>query len=160
MDDINAKASARVLTFGHSDHPMTTFIDLLHRYDVATVVDIRSVPASGRYPHFAKKALQESIQENGLEYIWLGTTVGGKLDADESGAYWVSREGVDAISRMIDKFQTAWQDEPDDVFCLLCSEASWRECHRKWLADQLVLRGIEVQHISHDGTLENHDPRN
>ena len=39
----------------------------------------------------------------------------------------------------------------------MCSESVWWRCHRRLLADHLVLvRGIEVLHLMHDGRLTSH----
>jgi uncharacterized protein (DUF488 family) len=40
---------------------------------------------------------------------------------------------------------------------VICSEARWRGCHRRLIADAaLVLHGAEVLHLGHDGSLEAH----
>jgi len=41
----------------------------------------------------------------------------------------------------------------------MCSESVWWRCHRRLLADYLVLvRGINVVHLMHDGRLTPHAP--
>jgi uncharacterized protein (DUF488 family) len=46
--------------------------------------------------------------------------------------------------------------EPSAV---MCSESVWWRCHRRLLADHLVLvRGVEVSHLMHDGRLTAHLP--
>jgi uncharacterized protein (DUF488 family) len=41
----------------------------------------------------------------------------------------------------------------------MCSESVWWRCHRRLLADYLVLvRGIKVVHLMHDGRLTPHMP--
>jgi uncharacterized protein (DUF488 family) len=42
---------------------------------------------------------------------------------------------------------------------VMCAESVWWRCHRKMIADFLmVARGVEVQHLMHDGTLRAHPP--
>ena len=42
---------------------------------------------------------------------------------------------------------------------VLCSEADWRHCHRRMLADFVVLaRGVAVVHLLSDGRIEEHVP--
>ena len=42
---------------------------------------------------------------------------------------------------------------------MMCSESVWWRCHRRLLADYLVLvRGVDVGHLMHDGRLTPHAP--
>jgi uncharacterized protein (DUF488 family) len=46
-----------------------------------------------------------------------------------------------------------------DGRAVMCSESLWWRCHRRLLADHLVLvRGVEVLHLMHDGRLAPHVP--
>ena len=46
-----------------------------------------------------------------------------------------------------------------ELTAVMCSESVWWRCHRRLLADHLVLvRGIEVLHLMHDGRLTRHVP--
>jgi uncharacterized protein (DUF488 family) len=41
----------------------------------------------------------------------------------------------------------------------MCAESVWWRCHRRMLADYLVLvRDVPVRHLFHDGRLEAHRP--
>ena len=47
----------------------------------------------------------------------------------------------------------------DELTAVMCSESVWWRCHRRLLADHLVLvRGVTVVHLMHDGRLTPHDP--
>ena len=37
--------------------------------------------------------------------------------------------------------------EGEERVCLMCSEAVWWRCHRRMIADALVVRGFSVEHI-------------
>lgn len=42
---------------------------------------------------------------------------------------------------------------------LMCSETVWWRCHRRLISDALVLlHGVEVRHLMHDGKLRPHLP--
>jgi uncharacterized protein (DUF488 family) len=42
---------------------------------------------------------------------------------------------------------------------VMCAESVWWRCHRKMIADFLVLaREVQVLHLMHDGTLRPHRP--
>ena len=46
-----------------------------------------------------------------------------------------------------------------EATAVMCSESVWWRCHRRLLADHLVLvRGIKVVHLMHDGHLTPHMP--
>jgi uncharacterized protein (DUF488 family) len=37
--------------------------------------------------------------------------------------------------------------EGETRVCLMCSEAVWWRCHRRMIADALVVRGFSVEHV-------------
>jgi uncharacterized protein (DUF488 family) len=39
----------------------------------------------------------------------------------------------------------------------MCAEGNWWQCHRRLIADALVVRGHDVQHIGRDGKLVTHE---
>ena len=47
----------------------------------------------------------------------------------------------------------------DQRVAVLCAESVWWRCHRRLLADHLVLiEGVRVAHLFHDGRMVEHDP--
>jgi uncharacterized protein (DUF488 family) len=60
-----------------------------------------------------------------------------------------SVEFRDVLTRLI---ETA-RDTPTAV---MCAESLWRRCHRRMLADALIARGCDVQHIGEGGRLQPH----
>ena len=69
-----------VLTVGHSNHPLETFVALLQRHGVTTLADVRSAPYSRFNPQFNRKALEGSLETIGIEYVFLGRALGGRPD--------------------------------------------------------------------------------
>ena len=67
-----------VLTIGHSNHEAATFLTLLREHGVNVVVDVRSAPYSRYLPHFNKEHLEETLQEAGIGYAFLGKELGGQ----------------------------------------------------------------------------------
>ena len=46
-----------------------------------------------------------------------------------------------------------------DTTAVMCSESVWWRCHRRIVADAaLLLRKVEVAHLSHDGKTTPHEP--
>jgi uncharacterized protein (DUF488 family) len=51
------------------------------------------------------------------------------------------------------------QEAATATVALMCSESVWWRCHRRLLADHLVLvRDVEVLHLMHDGRHTPHQP--
>ena len=47
----------------------------------------------------------------------------------------------------------------DELTTVMCAESLWWHCHRKLIADFLVLvRGVAVRHLMHNGSLPEHRP--
>ncbi len=47
----------------------------------------------------------------------------------------------------------------DTRVAIMCSEAVWWRCHRRLISDAaLLLHGVDVKHLMHDGRLRPHIP--
>lgn len=141
-------------SIGHSNAGLTAFLDLLRRYKIAVLVDARSQPYSRYNPHFSRESLKQSVNEYGIEYVYLGDGIGGKPEAREfyfpngkvnfealahSPIY---LSGIEQLSKLAEQRTVAF----------MCAEADYKHCHRYWLITRtLVERGIEVRHILHTG---------
>ena len=67
-----------ILTVGHSDHSLKRFIDLLKRHGVTAVADVRSSPFSRLHNQFNREPLRESLNEQGIGYVFLGHELGAR----------------------------------------------------------------------------------
>lgn len=151
-----------IWTIGHSTHSLDAFVALLLVHEIAGVVDVRTVPRSRRWPHFNSDALAGNLPERGLAYTHL-PPLGGwrRADADSSNAGWRNRsfrgyadyamgqefaDGLTALRAIAVERRSA----------IMCSEALWWRCHRRLIADRLLVAGDTVSHISSDGRLSAH----
>lgn len=127
---------------------------LLKQHRVDLVVDVRTLPASRRMPHFAKSALERSLPEHGVAYLHM-RELGGlrkpKPDSINTGWRNVSFRGYadymqrDDFWNAIDRLQSL---AATHRLAIMCAEAvPWR-CHRSLIADALTVRGVEVEHIT------------
>ena len=140
-------------TIGHSTRTIEEFIDLLRRYQIAILVDIRRFPGSRRLPHFGKAALCEAMGAAGIRYehlvelggrrpvqrdshnvAWRNASFRGYADYMESQPF---RDAIDSLLAIARAGRTA----------IMCSEAVWWRCHRSMIADYLKARGVHVFHI-------------
>jgi uncharacterized protein (DUF488 family) len=73
----------RVLTIGHSNHPIERFLELLKAHAIQVVVDSRSQPYSEYASQFDQKVLKKTLLDEGFRYVFLGRELGGRPDGDE-----------------------------------------------------------------------------
>ena len=142
-----------LLSIGHSNHEIATFLGLLSKHHVEVLVDIRSYPYSQYSSQFDKPALEKSLAGIMVRYLHI-PELGGRPDGTEFydpgghvlyGAYAKTdkfKRGLDRLRKGIAKFKVA----------LMCSEEDPTACHRRLLVGRvLVEEGIEVVHIRGDG---------
>ena len=143
----------KIYTIGHSNLSFEQFLELLKRYGIEAVADVRSRPASIHARWSAKKKLEQSLKENGMEYFYFGNELGGLPFERIADFYERERSPlfVVGIQRLIDaasKKKTA----------VMCSEARPERCHRKHIIGRhLVNRGWEVLHILRTGETESQE---
>jgi uncharacterized protein (DUF488 family) len=142
-----------VLTVGHSTHPLREFIGLLQAHGVSGIIDIRSIPRSRHNPHFDAKALPLPLHAAGIAYRHmpglggLRRSIPGSINTGWRNAsfrgfadYMQTPEFERALLKLIEITGSG-------RWALMCAEAlPWR-CHRSLVADALVARGINVEHI-------------
>ena len=146
-----------VFTIGHSTRSLDELTGLLQHHRVSHLIDVRTVPASRRMPHFAKAALERSLPQRGLSYLHM-PELGGlrkpKPDSINIGWRNASFRGY-ADYMQTDEFRNGINQlislAGDRQIAIMCAEAvPWR-CHRSMIADALVVRDVEVRHIT-DGS--------
>lgn len=141
-------------TIGHSNHAIGCFLDLLGRFGVRRLVDVRSHPTSRWAPQFRKRPLARALEQTGIDYVFLGESLGGRpageafYDADGRVDYARRArapdflQGVEALVRLAAERPTV----------MLCAEEDPTRCHRRALiTPALVARGLQVVHIRGDG---------
>lgn len=158
-----------LLTFGHGTADEDTILALLQDAGVGTVVDVRRFPGSRRHPHVARTALEQWLPEAGIAYRW-EPRLGGRrhVPADERALerdpWWrVAAFRAYAAHTRSAEFGAAMRDLTEGLtrsrHVVMCSESLWWRCHRRLVADAAVLLyGVVVRHLAHDGKLTEHLP--
>lgn len=145
-----------VLTIGHSNHSLETFVALLKRHQVTAVVDVRSVPFSRFSPQFNKESLERSLRQQQIQYVFLGRELGAR--SDDPTCYVDGRVRYDLLARtevFAAGIERVIHGAERYRLALMCAEREPLECHRTLLvARALEKRGLQVAHILSDGTLE------
>ncbi len=161
-----------LLTFGHGTLDEDALVATLRDAGVGLVVDVRRFPGSRRHPHVARDALAGSLPAAGVAYRWEGR-LGGRRSVrgtDAVDTWWqVEAFRAYAAHTRSAEFRAGMADLLDAVAAatdagrgrvtVMCSESVWWRCHRRLVADVAVLlHGVDVQHLGHDGRLRPHPP--
>ncbi len=147
---------ATVFTIGHSNHSSERFVELLRAHRVTAVCDVRSRPFSAYNPQFNKDILRRTLGKADIEYVFVGEELGAR--SSDPGCY---EDGQVVYARLAatDMFQSGIDRVCEGAqryrVALMCAEKDPAECHRSILvAKALVERGVPVEHIGADGSLE------
>lgn len=154
---------APIRTIGHGTLSAAAFSDLVTAAGIEAVLDVRRYPGSRRHPHFQNEAMATWLAAAGTEYRWL-PTLGGRRKPNPGSANTGLRNlqfraYADYMAQ--DEFGEGVQDlvatAAERPVAVMCSEAVWWRCHRRLLADHLMLvEGRAVEHLFHDGHLADH----
>jgi len=152
----------RVLTIGHSTHPIEKFVAILKAHGVEQLVDVRTIPKSRHNPQFNSGTLNPSLQDAGIAYFhmpglgglrhprkdsintgWKNASFRGYADYMQTPAF---DESLAELIEIASRGQTG----------IMCAESvPWR-CHRSLIADALTARGIEVEDILSESSRKPH----
>lgn len=128
-----------IYTIGHSTRTLDEFLDILRGWQINLLVDVRRFPTSSRHPHFNRDSLEVSLPENGIQYLWLGDLLGG-----------FRRGGYENFTKT-ETFQQGLQRiitlSESSVLAIMCAEALWFRCHRRFIANALCEQDVRVIHI-------------
>jgi uncharacterized protein (DUF488 family) len=157
-------------TIGHSNHPLDYFLGLLMDHGIRLLADVRSTPYSRYNPQYNRKALQQSLQTQGVDYTYLGDTLGGRPTDPACYVYHTVPTRSSDFLHEVDYptvMQQAWfiqgihnllEMAGRQPTCILCSEKDPTRCHRHLLIARYLLAKhpkMTIWHILPDSSLIN-----
>ena len=147
-----------LFTIGHSNIPIDRFVALLQQAEVTAVADVRSVPASRRFPWFSKNNLAKRLAGDGIDYTLMGDMLGGRpRDARLYRNGVADYEAMASEPHYLEGLARLTAQAQCSRICLMCAEREPLECHRCLLvARSLAEGGFMIGHILHDGRVEPH----
>lgn len=155
----------RLTTVGHGTLEADAFVSLLGGAHLDQVVDVRSYPGSRRNPQYGREEMEQWLGAAGLRYGWIPGLGGRRRPVPGSLHIALRHEAFRAYADHMDTptFRAGLDElaglAGGDKTVVMCSESVWWRCHRRLLADHLVLvEGVEVVHLMHDGRLIPHSP--
>jgi uncharacterized protein (DUF488 family) len=143
-------------TVGHSTRSVGEFIELLTASEIGLVVDVRSVPRSRTNPQYNLETLPKSLLEFQIAYEHMAELGGLRPRAHNIvpsiNGFWKNQSFHNyADYAMSAGFQSglARLRELGIVrrCAVMCAEAVWWQCHRRIIADYLLIAGEQVFHI-------------
>ena len=152
----------KIWTLGHSTRTLEEFVVILQSFQIETLIDVRSLPGSRKFPHYDKEALEVSMSKYNIQYFhfkdlggrrktskvsknvaWRLASFRGYADYMETDEFKEAVEKLEDIGRTT---RTAY----------MCAEAVWWSCHRSLISDYLKFRGWSVFHIMDIGKAQEH----
>ena len=152
-----------IYTVGHSTRTIEEFVDLLRTANVQRLVDVRSIPRSRTNPQYNLDSLPETLSAWQISHTII-PELGGrrsrqKAVAPEVNGYWNNQSFHNyADYAMSAEFRAGLEClmalSLETPCAIMCSEAVWWRCHRRIIADYLLLQGRTVCHIMARGRID------
>mgnify|MGYP003576423439 CR=1 FL=1 len=120
------------------------------------LVDVRSIPRSRTNPQYNLDALPTKLEQYQISHCRiaeLGGLRGRSHDVPpDLNGYWTNHSFHNyADYALSDQFEAGLGEllhaSANRRTAVMCSEAVWWRCHRRIIADYLMLRGREVLHL-------------
>jgi uncharacterized protein (DUF488 family) len=152
-----------IYTVGHSTRSSDELLALLDEPGVKLVVDVRRFPSSRRHPQFNAAVMSAWLAEAGVSYVH-APGLGGRrepVQCSPNGG-WRERGFQGYADHMASaEFQAALVElegvSRDRSTAIMCGEALWWRCHRRLIADALLVRGWRVEHLGIDDATRIHE---
>jgi uncharacterized protein (DUF488 family) len=156
MADVGQEPAPEIFTIGHSNVEAERIIELLRRYAVRVVVDVRSAPYSRYSPQFNKDNLRRILQAAGIAYVYGGAKLGGRPQDPECYAEGQVRYAlIESQPWYRDGIDHLLETAREQRCAIMCAEEDPAHCHRHHLISQTLLqKGARVWHIRGDGRVE------
>ena len=150
-----------IYTLGHSNYTIEKLIDMLKKYDINCVVDIRGTPYSKYNVQFDKEIIRYTLTKAGFIYIYMAKEFAAKRINKES----YNEEGysdfelvvnekdfLDGIERLKNGCNKGYR------IALLGAMQEPIRCHRSILVGRALIKyGFNVKHILDDSSIASQD---
>ena len=143
-----------IWTIGHSNRAIDSLVALLKGPAIVRVADVRRFPSSARHPQFNQAALERALAEHGIGYQHfeeLGGRRQGRVEGSINTAWRVAAFNSYADYMDSPEFQAALgllgEQAETRRTAVMCAEALPWQCHRRLIADALIVRGWTVWDI-------------
>ncbi len=154
MRQRRGRVDIHLLSIGHGTLDAAAFNTHLRAADVKSAADVRRFPGSRTNPQFGADALAASLSAAGIEYRTM-PELGGRRSATPGSPNTALRNASFrgyADFMQTPEFDLALTDllmlAHDRPTAMFCAETLWWRCHRRLIADAIVLlHGGSVTHL-------------
>jgi uncharacterized protein (DUF488 family) len=159
---MSVERAHRIWTIGHGTRPVDELVAELRAAAVELLVDVRTAPGSRRNPQYARDALAQTIREAGLAYEWRKDLGGFRRPRPDSPHRAVRNDSFRGYADYMDtaEFRAALErleaTSLETPTAVMCAESVWWRCHRRMIADALVIDGWDVVHLLPNGRSQPH----
>jgi len=136
-----------IYTIGHSTRRFKDFVKILKKHKINLVIDVRHFPHSKHNPQFNREELETKLKKSGIGYKWLE-----KLGGFRPGGY----KKYVKTKNFKDGFEELLSIDPNANMAIMCAEILWFKCHRRFIADELKRKKIDVIHIYDENKTDRH----
>lgn len=161
MPRIMSDRGGDFFTIGHSNRELDEFLEMITEHSIETVVDVRKLAGSRRYPQFNADTLADALAAVGIELTRFegltGRRPASKTVPFETNAWWQNRSfhnyADHALSAEFGEALRALRELGHEKrAAVMCAEAVWWRCHRRIIADYLLAADEQVIHVLGPGS--------
>src|SRR5712692_11659961 len=146
-----------IFTVGHSNLEFADFLAILAVHGVRILCDVRSRPASFRFPQFNREPFEAGLSSAGVRYEFFGDTLGGRpsdprVYHEDGRVDYAARRRAPDFREGLDRAIALSRNQ---IVALMCAEEDPLQCHRfLMICPALMDRGITPLHIRRGGSIE------
>lgn len=150
-----------IYTIGHSNYPVDRLIDMLKKYDINCVVDIRGTPYSKYNIQYNKETIKNTLTNAGFVYIYMAKELAAKRENKQS----YNKEGYSDFEKVCKEADFLAGIERLKNGCkkgyriaILGAMQEPIRCHRSILVGKALREaGFHVKYILHDYSIASQD---
>lgn len=149
----------KLYTVGHSIQSVEEFYEMIRKFEIDCIIDVRSMPFSQHAPQFNKDPLKAFLNMNNILYAHFGTEFGARRTDCLVTSY---KDGVEVqqvnfekgtttadFQRGIQRLNTALSQ--GRTISLMCTESNPLDCHRfSFISRYLFDNKYDIKHIMRD----------
>jgi uncharacterized protein (DUF488 family) len=141
----------KIFSIGPGNESADKFIERLEKWSIDCLVDLRSEPYSQYVPQFNRDRLTDLVRKVHIDYLYFGDRLGGR-PSEGFEKYRSSPRFKENIVLLLSKIE-------GKTAALMCSEFDITKCHRRFIVEEIIKKGIDVIVIDKEGNDSKYVPK-
>ena len=117
----------KIYDIGYIDKGIDEFIDILKKYNIKALIDVRRYPRS-KIEHYNKDRLEKILKRHNISYYWI-ENLGGFRGRYER--YMLTMNFINGILELLNIIKR------EKNVVIMCREKNYKYCHRKYILSVL-----------------------